>query len=70
MQSALILPDRTVPEGALLVEDGRITAVGRAVDIPCPEGFARVEAGGGYVRPVRPAKSAGRLLDRENFFRC
>lgn len=47
----LILPDRTVPEGALLVEDGRITAVGRAVDIPCPEGFARVEAGGGYVGP-------------------
>ena len=47
----LILPDCTVAEGALLVEGGRVTAVGRAVDIPCPEGFERVEAGGGYIGP-------------------
>ena len=48
---SLILPDRIVAEGALLVERGKIVAVGRAAQIPCPAGAERVEAGGGFIGP-------------------
>ena len=47
----LILPDRTVLAGALLVEDGCIAAVGGAVDLICPPGAERVDAAGGYIGP-------------------
>ncbi len=47
----LILPDRTVLAGALLVEDGCIAAVGRAVDLICSPGAERVDVAGGYIGP-------------------
>ena len=48
---SLILPDRIVAEGALLVERGKIVAAGRAAQITCPAGAERVEAGGGFIGP-------------------
>ena len=47
----VILPDRTVPRGAVLVAVGRIAEVGRAEDIACPEGCEKVGADGGYIGP-------------------
>ncbi len=48
---SLILPNRIVAEGALLVERGKIVAAGRAAQIICPAGAERVEAGGGFIGP-------------------
>jgi len=48
---SLILPDQIIAEGALLVEGGRIVAVGREADIACPEGAERVQADGGFIGP-------------------
>ena len=48
--ATLVLPDRLVPGGALDVVDGRITAVGRAADLPRFAG-ATVDAAGGYAAP-------------------
>jgi len=42
-----VLPDRIDENGSVLIDNGVIAAVGCA----CPEGAARVDAGGGYILP-------------------
>lgn len=43
----LVLPDRIVQNGSILVEDGRIASV----NFPCPGGAAPIDARGGYILP-------------------
>lgn len=43
----LVLPDRILSGGSVLVEQGRITAV----DLPCPSDAEVVDAHGGYILP-------------------
>ena len=42
-----VFQDRMEENSSVLVEDGRITAVG----IPCPENTEKLDAGGGYILP-------------------
>src|SRR5262245_21654793 len=46
-----VLPDCLLPEAVVIVEAGRITAVGRAGDVALPAGAAVIDAGDGYVSP-------------------
>jgi N-acetylglucosamine-6-phosphate deacetylase len=48
--ATVILPDRLIPGGALDVEDGRLTAVGRLDDLPRWSG-ATIDANEGFVAP-------------------
>jgi hypothetical protein len=41
VNGAVYTPGRIIPRGVVLVEDGRIAAVGEAGRLPLPEGFAR-----------------------------
>ena len=41
----VVLPDRIIDQGSVLVEDGKIAAL----NIPCPEGAERVDAMGGWI---------------------
>jgi N-acetylglucosamine-6-phosphate deacetylase len=50
LNATLILPDRLIPGGALDVEGGRLTAVGRLDDLP-PWSGATVDANGDFVAP-------------------
>ncbi len=50
LNATLILPDRLMPGGALDVEDGRLTAVGRLHDLPRWSG-ATIDANGDFVAP-------------------
>ena len=50
LNTTLILPDRLIPGGALDVEDGRLTAVGRLDDLPRWSG-ATIDANGDFVAP-------------------
>jgi len=50
VNAILILPDRLVPGGAIHVEDGRLTAVGRPDDLPRWSG-PTIEANGDFVAP-------------------
>ena len=43
----LVLPERVVEDGSLLIEDGKIAALG----LSCPEDARPVDAGGGYILP-------------------
>lgn len=43
----LVLPDRIIPDGSLLVHAGRIAEVNQ----PCPQGVSLVDAQGGYILP-------------------
>ena len=47
--AALILPDRVVPNGTLVAEKGRITAVG--IGIPFPPNAKAIDCGGKYLSP-------------------
>ncbi len=42
-----VFPDRLEPNGSVLTENGKITAVG----VPCPEDAEKLDAGGGYILP-------------------
>ena len=50
LNATLILPDRLIPGGALDVEGGRLTAVGRTEDLPRWSG-ATLDANGDFVAP-------------------
>src|SRR5262249_8845351 len=50
LNATVILPDRLIPGGALDVEDGRLTAVGRLDDLPRWSG-ATIDANGDFVAP-------------------
>ena len=43
----LVLPDRVVAAGSVLVEDGKITAI----NLPCPQDVCAVDAQNGYILP-------------------
>ena len=45
----LILPDRTVDDGVVVCEGGRIAAAGTRAAVPLPAGAAIVDAAGGYI---------------------
>jgi len=47
----VILPDRTLPDGAVLCRDGRIEAVGVREGLVVPADAARVDARGAYIAP-------------------
>src|SRR6187455_2378706 len=47
--ASLILPERVVPNGTLLAEKGRITAVG--IGIPVPPNAQAIDCGGKYLSP-------------------
>ena len=47
----LILPDGLLPDGAVLVEAGRITAVDTAANLPCPEHATAVSGAGLFLAP-------------------
>jgi N-acetylglucosamine-6-phosphate deacetylase len=47
----VILPTRLLPRGVVVVENERIVAVGREVDLKTPNGSIVVDAGDGYVSP-------------------
>jgi N-acetylglucosamine-6-phosphate deacetylase len=47
----VILPDRTVPDGAVVCRDGRIVAVGAGDRLAVPDDAARVDARGGCIAP-------------------
>ncbi|MFW5921547.1 MAG: amidohydrolase family protein, partial [Polyangiales bacterium] len=40
-----------IPDAALVIEDGEITAVGRAAEVDVPEDARRVDAEGGWILP-------------------
>ena len=48
---SLILPDRSVDAGVVVCSAGRISAVGRAGEIPVPPEAVMVDAGGGFIAP-------------------
>jgi N-acetylglucosamine-6-phosphate deacetylase len=50
VNATLVLPDRLVPDGALEVAGGKLTAVGRHADVPS-RGGDTYDAGGAYVAP-------------------
>ena len=50
LNATVILPDRLIPGGALDVEDGRLTRVGRLDDLPRWSG-ATIDANGDFVAP-------------------
>jgi N-acetylglucosamine-6-phosphate deacetylase len=50
INGTLVLPDRLVPEGAIDVAEGRLTAVGRQESLP-PWSGPTVDAAGGFVAP-------------------
>ena len=50
LNATVILPDRLIPGGALDIEDGRLTAVGRLDDLPRWSG-ATIDANGDFVAP-------------------
>jgi N-acetylglucosamine-6-phosphate deacetylase len=50
-RGTLILPTSLLPQGAVLVEDGRIVAVGAQDDVKAPAGATIIDAGDGYVSP-------------------
>jgi len=50
VNATLILPDRLVPDGALDISDGRLTAVGARTDAPAATG-PTLDAGGVFVAP-------------------
>lgn len=43
----LVLPQRVLENGSILIEDGRIVEIG----YPCPQDVQRVDAEGGYILP-------------------
>jgi N-acetylglucosamine-6-phosphate deacetylase len=47
----LILPDRSVEDGVLVCESGRITDAGSGTDIAWRAGAASIDAHGGYIAP-------------------
>ena len=47
----VITPLRTIHDGAVLIEEGRIRAVGKAREITAPPGAQAIDAGGNYVAP-------------------
>ena len=42
----VIMPDHVIPNGVILFEDGVIRAVGKAKDVPVPEGAEIIDAEG------------------------
>lgn len=50
-RGTLVLPDRLLPNGAVLVENERIVAVGLERDVARPAGAEMIEAGEGYLSP-------------------
>jgi N-acetylglucosamine-6-phosphate deacetylase len=50
-RGTLILPDATLPNGVVLVNDGKISAVGPASDVPLPSGAQVIDAADGYISP-------------------
>ena len=47
----LVLPDRTVENGVIVCQDGRISAVGAANDVAIPKDCQKVDARGGLLSP-------------------
>jgi N-acetylglucosamine-6-phosphate deacetylase len=50
LRGTLILPDRLLENGQVVVRDGRIDSVGKA-KVSVPRGATVIDAGGGYVAP-------------------
>src|SRR5262245_42347880 len=50
-RGTLVLPENLLPEGVVVVANGRLVAVGRACDVPLPAGVAFTDAQGGYISP-------------------
>ena len=51
LNGSIILPDTTLDDGAVVVSEGRILAVGKAAEISIPDGCERIDAGGGLIGP-------------------
>ena len=51
LNGRVILPDRALDDGAVLVRRGRIAAIGRRGDVAVPAGATVVDAGGGLIAP-------------------
>lgn len=51
LHGTVILPDRTIEDGAVVCRGGRISAVGAREDIKVPKGAETVDAKGGYIGP-------------------
>ncbi|HZO87462.1 MAG TPA: amidohydrolase family protein [Chthonomonadaceae bacterium] len=51
LNGTLVLPDRTLEDGAVICRQGRIQAVGRRQELSLSEEALTVDAGGGYIAP-------------------
>lgn len=49
--ATLILPDRLLEDGAVLLDAGRIAAVGKRGEVPRPAGVRTLDCAGGYLSP-------------------
>ena len=47
----VVTPTKSIKNGALLSDGGKIKAVGPAESVPCPEGAKKIDAGGKYLVP-------------------
>ena len=47
----VILPDRLIDDGVVVVTDGRITSVGTSSEVNIPEGTETIDVGGSYIGP-------------------
>ena len=47
----LVTPGQLIPQGALIVEAGRIAALGSQEAVVCPAGAQGIDGGGGYLVP-------------------
>ncbi len=51
INASVVLENSMLYDGVILVSDGKISAVGKAIDIEIPEGAEIIDAGGAYVGP-------------------
>ena len=51
IHATLVLRDHLIPDGVLLLQDGKITAFGEARTLPVPEGARVIDAKGQFVGP-------------------
>ena len=47
----IILPEYMIPDGVILIDDGKIVNFGKAKDVKIPEGAELIDAGGLFTGP-------------------
>jgi N-acetylglucosamine-6-phosphate deacetylase len=51
LRGQVVLPDRVLPQGMVVMEGDRLTAVGGRADVRLPTGAAVIDAGDGFIAP-------------------